>query len=242
VTVELLGRAIRPGTARGVIAFDSATTQGRILAVEQVGPYLGAAGRGFQALLGGSAAPTASFGVPEGPPCVAGIDLELIRAGDVAGVDGSSGTVQLAGVRRVEVVTAFLQRDDGRVLLLRRSSKVGSFPGRWGGVSGFLETPSPEAQAIREVEEETGLRADALRLVRTAPAISVRDGDRMYLVHPFRFRVKAVEVRLDWEHTEAEWVDPAVLRQRPTVPRLGVVWDAVSDAPPTEGLPAAGKS
>ncbi|ELK44964.1 translation initiation factor aIF-2B subunit alpha, partial [Haloferax sp. BAB-2207] len=36
------------------------------------------------------------------------------------------------------VVTVFL-RHDGRVLLTRRSDAVGTYQGRWAGVSGYVE-------------------------------------------------------------------------------------------------------
>lgn len=37
------------------------------------------------------------------------------------------------------VVTAFVQRGDGRVLVVRRSSQVSTYQGMWGGVSGGVE-------------------------------------------------------------------------------------------------------
>ncbi|MFB6095104.1 MAG: NUDIX domain-containing protein, partial [Halodesulfurarchaeum sp.] len=52
------------------------------------------------------------------------------------------------------VVTVFL-RNEGAVLLLRRSEEVGSYPGAWGAVAGHAEG-DPESQALAEVEEETG--------------------------------------------------------------------------------------
>src|SRR5579871_5321889 len=54
--------------------------------------------------------------LPPGPPAVAGTDIGLLLPGDAAVVDGSAGTVRLDEVTRVEVVTAFLQREDGRIL------------------------------------------------------------------------------------------------------------------------------
>jgi len=53
------------------------------------------------------------------------------------------------------VVTCFLE-SDGEILILRRSRQVGSYQGKWAGVSGFIETTADE-QALVEIEEETGL-------------------------------------------------------------------------------------
>ena len=55
-----------------------------------------------------------------------------------------------------------------------------------------------------------------------------RSGQEVYVVHPFLFRVSSADVRLDWEHTEFEWVDSSEIRSRPTVPKLDRAWDAVT--------------
>lgn len=161
-------------------------------------------------------------------PAVTDVEPDLVHEGEQVEVNGSKGTLTIAGTTEVEVVTSLLERDDGRVLLLQRSDRVGSFQGRWAGVSGFLEDPTPLEQAYREVREETGLDRDALELRATAPPVLARSGDRVYVVHPFRFRVLAGEVRLDWEHVRSEWVDPAEIRRRSTVPKLDRVWAAVA--------------
>jgi len=59
------------------------------------------------------------------------------------------------------VVTCFLLDPGGRLLILRRGSKVGTYQGRWAGVSGYLET-DPEEQAYTELSEEVGYEAGEL--------------------------------------------------------------------------------
>lgn len=121
------------------------------------------------------------------------------------------------------VVTAFLLRDE-RVLVLRRSSRVSTYQGRWAGVSGAVdEGLTPEQQIFREIREETGLvESEVSLLVRGAP-LSVEDaalGVR-WLVHPFLVAVEEPDrLRLDWEHVEARWVRPAELQSLETVPGL----------------------
>jgi len=165
-------------------------------------------------------------------PTVARVDADILREGETVEVNGTLGLVRIENVEEVGVVTAFLERDDGRVLLLQRSEKVGSFQGYWAGVSGFLEAPSPLEQAFREVLEETGLTASDIELESEGAPILSRDADRVFVVHPYRFRAHRTDVRLDWEHTQAEWVDPAELRRRPTVPKLERAWESVVAAPP----------
>ncbi len=164
-------------------------------------------------------------------PAVAGLDRDLFREGELAEVDGDAGEVFLEGVQEVPVVTSFLQRGDGRLLLLRRSERVGSFPRRWAAVSGYLESAPPLEQAFREIEEETGLVREDLTLVVEGPPVLAREANRIYLVHPFRFEVRRDQVRLDWEHTECEWVEASELGRRPTVPKLDRAWEAVAPVP-----------
>ena len=62
------------------------------------------------------------------------------------------------------VVTCFLE-SDGEILILRRSQRVGSYQERWAGVSGYVETTADE-QALVEIEEETSLCGEDLKLVK----------------------------------------------------------------------------
>ena len=119
------------------------------------------------------------------------------------------------------VVTSFLEHD-GKVLILRRSGRVGSYRGRWSGVSGYLER-DPEAQALLEIREETGLESEALALDRKGELLEVVDRSqaRKWIVHPFLFRVSSPEsIRLDWENLESRWIEPSELGSYETVPGL----------------------
>jgi 8-oxo-dGTP diphosphatase len=177
-------------------------------------------------------------GVPTRPgssvevPTIARVDPDVVREGETVEVDGTLGRFRIEGVEEVEVVTSFLERADGRILLLERSDEVGSFRGHWAGVSGYLEDPSPLEQAVREIREETGLPAEDLELKAEGDPVLARDGNRVFVVHPFRFRVRRADVRLDWEHRRAEWVEPGEIGRRRTVPKLDRVWDSVAAAPP----------
>lgn len=144
-------------------------------------------------------------------------------------------------VEVVHVVTAFL-RHDGRILLLRRSDRVGSYRGCWAAVSGYLEEPTALAQALREIGEETGIPPAAVALAAEGEPMAVDDAalQRRWVVHPFLFDVaSAPSVRLDWEHSAFRWVHPAELARLPTVPRLAdalaACWpgssERVGDAP-----------
>lgn len=132
-------------------------------------------------------------------------------------------------MRDASVVTSFLLRTspEGQeeVLILRRSRRVGTYRGRWAGVSGYLEVaPSrAEEQARREIHEETGLTQADIELLRTGKPLTFEDDDvgTRWTVHPFLFRVRlGAAIAIDWEHTQTRWVRPGALGRYRTVPRL----------------------
>ncbi|MDE1836264.1 MAG: DUF126 domain-containing protein [Euryarchaeota archaeon] len=206
-----------------------------------VGPYViygaGKRGVGPVAMVVKEAdAIVASAAVIAKIPCVDHIDIDLFRQGEQVEVDATGGSVVLSDVKETRVVTAILQDSNRKILLLKRSSKVGSYAGRWAGVSGYLERVAPLEQAYKEVEEEVGIRRDRLTLVREATPVYARHEKEVFVVQPFLFRVQGPKVQLDWEHTEYEWVDPGEIRRRETVPKLLEVWHAL------EGSEARGKA
>ena len=125
------------------------------------------------------------------------------------------------------VVTCFL-RNDGEVLLLRRSGQVGSYRGKWGAVAGYAEG-DPERAAWREIAEETGLEG-AVTLVRRGEPFLVEDEEiaKRWLVHPYLFDCASRELRIDWESTESAWVTPTEILRRDVVPQLWTSYEHVA--------------
>src|SRR5262249_20579422 len=125
------------------------------------------------------------------------------------------------------VVTCFLLRRDSaedRVLLVRRSDRVGTYRGAWAGISGFVEPGvTPLEQAYTELREEAGLSPDDLQLLRTGTPLGVRDGalGRAWVVHPFLFLLADPErVQTDWEAVAHQWIVPAAIASFETGPQL----------------------
>ncbi|HEX7734069.1 MAG TPA: NUDIX domain-containing protein [Ktedonobacteraceae bacterium] len=129
--------------------------------------------------------------------------------------------------RSTPVVSCFLLRVDGpepRLLVVRRSQRVGSYNARWAGISGFVEQGiTPEEQAYTEIREETGLQPPRVRLLRRGAVVEHVDEalSRRWLVHPFLGEVLEPEaIKLDWEAEEMRWIAPAELASYETVPKL----------------------
>lgn len=117
------------------------------------------------------------------------------------------------------VVTCFLECDK-KILILRRSQKVGSFRGRWAGISGYIETTADE-QALVEIEEEAGLCLQDLELVAKGDLLAAEDEGVRWVVHSYLFRIKEPDkVRIDWEHSEKKWIRPEDLDSYQIVPML----------------------
>ena len=133
------------------------------------------------------------------------------------------------------VVSVFVEKA-GKVLLLKRSDKVGSFKGCWGAVSGFVESEdsSPLFRAKQETIEEIGLNFNG-NIIQGRPFSFVDKSSRKWKVFPFKFLTDAYpEVKLDWEHEEFRWVEcnPSEFKEPgPIVARLQTSWKRVSFSP-----------
>ncbi len=124
--------------------------------------------------------------------------------------------------RFLDVVTVFLTHSD-KVLVLKRSSKVGTYRGHWAGVSGYVESKDPLKQAYTEMAEEVGLSKQDVTLVKAGKPLEIVDEaqDRAWRVHPFLFAVHEPDkIRLDWENTAMRWILPEEIDQLNTVPAL----------------------
>ena len=124
--------------------------------------------------------------------------------------------------RFLDVVTVFLTHSD-KVLVLKRSSKVGTYRGHWAGVSGHLESKDPLKQAYTEMAEEVGLSKQDVTLVKAGNPLEIVDDaqNRAWRVHPFLFAVHEPDkIRLDWENIAMRWILPAEIAGLQTVPAL----------------------
>jgi len=119
------------------------------------------------------------------------------------------------------VVTCFLE-SEGEILVLRRSEQVGSYQGRWAGVSGYIDKTADE-QALIEIKEEASLCEEDLRLIRKGKPLSIKDDELgiRWMVHPYLFHVSdPTKIKIDWEHKEMKCIDPKDIDSYQTVPRL----------------------
>lgn len=121
------------------------------------------------------------------------------------------------------LVPLVVREEEVSVLLTRRSEHLHHHPGQICFPGGRIEASdaSPTMAAIREAEEEVGLRADRLEILGALPEYFSRTGFRVTpvvaLVHPpFELQLDAFEVAESFEVPFGFLMDPANHRQTDT--------------------------
>jgi len=160
----------------------------------------------------------------------AGQSDEVVRALRASFRDGRAGSpIVEAGAEpsaqhiAAAVLVPLVVREELSVLLTRRSEHLHHHPGQICFPGGRIEPDdgSPTIAAIREAEEEVGLRPDRLEILGALPEYYSRTGFRVTpvvaLVHPpFELRLDAFEVAESFEVPFGFLMDPANHRQTDT--------------------------
>ena len=150
-------------------------------------------------------------------PMVDGIDVNLIHDGDEVTLDADSGTVEIKDVTVTECASSVVLIGD-RFIMLHRPEKSRSYPGHWSLVAGKREEGETiEETAVREIFEETGIRVG--KPIATMEDLTVREGNRIWKVRPFAFRVDESTVPdINSENTEYRMCTLADLEGMTLVP------------------------
>lgn len=113
---------------------------------------------------------------------------------------------------------------EGKLVLLKRSSQVRAYQGKWCAVAGYIDEPrSLTDKAAREIEQELGLKREEIDQFAIGEPYEFRDPElnKLWCIHPIAAVLKrASEVAIDWEHADFEWIEPAQLSDFDTVPKL----------------------
>ena len=134
----------------------------------------------------------------------------------------ASGSTGYMSINKPEYpVVSSLLFDGSKVLLLKRSQKVGSFQGYWSCISGYIEQDElPLDTAIREIQEETRIPSTEISLIQqNGPRFSGTE-EVIFKSFWFFFKVKKdhAPILIDWEHDEFIWIEPRELKNFQTVP------------------------
>lgn len=124
------------------------------------------------------------------------------------------------------IVTSFVASNN-KLLILKRSERVKSMRGLWGGVSGMIEEgENPLERAKIEIHEETGISPDLVRLLKAGSEMAVSSPqypDHQWIIFPFLFEVENPRIFLNWENDSYAWISPQEIGSYKTVPSLADV-------------------
>ena len=126
-------------------------------------------------------------------------------------------------MRFTNIVTSFIKNDD-KILILKRSDKVKSMKCLWAGISGIIENnETPLTRAKIEIFEEAGIREEQIELLKAVQQIKIsapQYKNHEWNIFPFLFKAKNPEIKLNWENSEFEWIEPNKIKNYKTVPDL----------------------
>ena len=126
-------------------------------------------------------------------------------------------------MRSTRIVTSFIKHND-QILILKRSEKVRSMKGLWSGVSGIIENnENPIDRAKIEIFEEVGIKEKEIKLVKKLEKMKIQSQqykNHEWEIFPFLFETKNDNIKLNWENSEFEWIQPKELKNYQTVPSL----------------------
>ena len=136
----------------------------------------------------------------------------------------SDGRIDYSKSDVAPVVTVFIRYND-KVLLLKRSDRVGTYPGRWNTVTGYIdEMKTIREKILEEIREEIGISHEDILSYDFGESYEFKDtgANKTWIVHPVlvELKDKPVVIRLDWEHTEYRWIKPEEIKKFDIVPRL----------------------
>ncbi len=113
----------------------------------------------------------------------------------------------------IRKTVASIVKFDGRILILKRSDKVATYPNQWAVIYGRLEDgESPEKRAVLEIKEETGLDVKLLKKGKKIVYDDKEIGISWHII-PLLFEAKNHKVKLNWENTNYLWVKPEELKK-----------------------------
>ena len=126
-------------------------------------------------------------------------------------------------MHKTKIVTTFLTNSD-KILLLKRSQKVRSMKNLWAGISGIIENnEKPLNRAIIEIFEEVGMKKSEVKLLKEGDVIMIESPqyeNHQWEVYPFLFSCNHKEIKLNWENSDAQWIDVEAINDFTTVPSL----------------------
>ena len=115
---------------------------------------------------------------------------------------------------------AGIVKSKGKVLILKKSPNDYNYPNKWSFCSGYVkEFESAEESVLREIKEETGLKARISKKGRLLKVNDVSKG-KIWIIMPLLCEAASRNVKLDRENVDFKWISYKDIEKYPTVPGL----------------------
>lgn len=121
------------------------------------------------------------------------------------------------------VLTVFIIYND-KMLLLKRSEKVGTYKNKWNTVTGYIDEKKPiYLKILDEIKEELGITKNNILSYNLYESFEFKDKtiNKKWIIYPSKIElINNPKIKLDWEHSEFRWINSKDLLKYDIVPKL----------------------
>jgi len=104
-------------------------------------------------------------------------------------------------------IKAIVKRDDGKVLIMRRSMDEDHAKGLWDSPGGKIEFGEDPIECLkRETREEAGIEIEVIKPLKAWSFL--KNPETQIIGVTMLCKYKSGEVKLSEEHTEFKWIEP----------------------------------
>ena len=119
-----------------------------------------------------------------------------------------AGQTDYTNIRWAPVINCVLKFKD-RILVVKRSQELKTYPGYWNGISGFLDDKrSLNQKVVDELREEIGITKNKILKIKLGEIFDQEEPKykKTWIVHPVLVEVATDKIKLDWEATDYQWL------------------------------------
>ena len=120
-------------------------------------------------------------------------------------------------------VDAICLRSGGSEVLLIKRGRT-PWKGKFAFPGGFVDYgEDPEIAVLRELLEETGIDEEEIELLKANERIKIEAAqykNHEWNIFPFLFKAKNPKIKLNWENSDFDWIEPNQIKNYETVPEL----------------------
>ncbi|MFP4005427.1 MAG: NUDIX domain-containing protein [Candidatus Hadarchaeia archaeon] len=120
------------------------------------------------------------------------------------------GRINYTDAEKAPVVVIFMKYEN-EILIMKRSQNVGTHPGKWGLVAGYLdELKSVIGKGLEEISEETGIEEDKIEVMERKGKLKwfSDEAETTYISYILLVKLNdKPEIKLSWEHEDYKWID-----------------------------------